>query len=118
MAKDYTQIWSTIGLNLKAHDGLLEVLGESYKKMYLSQKNRPKGMDYFDFVISEIHGLRVEEIVESKKTGKKKSWELSVFMFPRNSSLPLMAFVLGFARELMWVPTKLKNMFPGILALS
>jgi len=71
VAKDYTQMWSTIGLNLKAHDGLLGVLGEAYKNMYLSQKNRPKGMDYFDFVISEIHGLRVEEIVESKKTGKK-----------------------------------------------
>lgn len=71
MAKDYTQMWSTIGLNLKAHDGLLGVLGEAYKNIYLSQKNRPKGMDYFDFVISEIHGLRIEEIVESKKIGKK-----------------------------------------------
>ena len=71
MAKDYTQMWSTIGINLKAHDGLLGVLGEAYKNIYLSQKNRPKGMDYFDFVISEIHGLRIEEIVESKKTGKK-----------------------------------------------
>jgi len=64
-------MWSTIGINLKAHDGLLGVLGEAYKNIYLSQKNRPKGMDYFDFVISEIHGLRIEEIVESKKTGKK-----------------------------------------------
>ena len=64
-------MWSTIGLNLKAHDGLLGVLGEAYKNIYLSQKNRPKGMDYFDFVISEIHGLRIEEIVESKKIGKK-----------------------------------------------
>ncbi len=64
-------MWSTIGLNLKAHDGLLAVLGEAYKNIYLSQKNRPKGMDYFDFVISEIHGLRIEEIVESKKIGKK-----------------------------------------------
>ena len=67
MAKDYTQMWSSIGLNLKGHDGLLTVLTEAYKGIYLSQKNRPKGMDYFDFVISEVHGLRIEEIFEAKK---------------------------------------------------
>lgn len=71
MAKDYTQMWSSIGLNLKGHDGLLTVLTEAYKGIYLSQKNRPKGMDYFDFVISEVHGLRIEEIFEAKKSGKK-----------------------------------------------
>jgi len=46
-------------------------LTEAYKGIYLSQKNRPKGMDYFDFVISEVHGLRIEEIFEAKKSGKK-----------------------------------------------
>jgi len=71
MAKDYTQMWSGIGLNLKAHEGLLAVLGDAYKNIYLAQKNRPKGMDYFDFVISEVHGLRIEEIVEAKNSGKK-----------------------------------------------
>ncbi|HMK55556.1 MAG TPA: double-cubane-cluster-containing anaerobic reductase [Dissulfurispiraceae bacterium] len=71
MSKDYTQMWSSIGLNLKAHEGLLSVLGDAYKNIYLSQKNRPRGMDYFDFVISEVHGLRIEEIVGAKESGKK-----------------------------------------------
>ncbi|HMK59815.1 MAG TPA: double-cubane-cluster-containing anaerobic reductase [Dissulfurispiraceae bacterium] len=71
MSKDYTQMWGSIGLNLKAHEGLLSVLGDAYKGIYLSQKNRPGGMDYFDFVISEVHGLRIEEIVEAKESGKK-----------------------------------------------
>jgi benzoyl-CoA reductase/2-hydroxyglutaryl-CoA dehydratase subunit BcrC/BadD/HgdB len=71
MAKDYTQMWSNIGLNLKAHDGLMAVLGDAYKNIYLAQKNRPRGMDYFDFVISEVHGLRIEEIVNAKESGKK-----------------------------------------------
>jgi len=71
MAKDYTQMWSNIGLNLKAHDGLMAVLGDAYKNIYLAQKNRPKGMDYFDFVISEVHGLRIEEIVDAKSSGRK-----------------------------------------------
>ncbi len=71
MAKDYTQMWSDIGLNLENHNGLLAVLGDAYKNIYLAQKNRPKGMDYFDFVISEVHGLRIEEIVDAKNNGKK-----------------------------------------------
>lgn len=70
MSKDYTQMWSSIGLNLQAHDGLMAVLGEAYKNIYLSQKDRPRAMDYFDFVISEVHGLRIEEIVDAKKSGK------------------------------------------------
>lgn len=69
--KDYTKMWENIGLNLDAHSGLLGVLTDAYKSIYLSQKDRPKGMAYFDFVISEIHGLRIEEIFEAKKEKKK-----------------------------------------------
>jgi benzoyl-CoA reductase/2-hydroxyglutaryl-CoA dehydratase subunit BcrC/BadD/HgdB len=69
--KDYTKMWEDIGLNLDAHSGLLGVLTDAYKNIYLSQKNRPKGMEYFDFVISEVHGLRIEEIYEAKKAKRK-----------------------------------------------
>jgi len=68
---DYTPMWEKLGLNLDAHSGLLDVLSEAYGNIYLSQKNRPKGMGYFDFVVSEIHGLRVKELVEAKEAGKK-----------------------------------------------
>jgi benzoyl-CoA reductase/2-hydroxyglutaryl-CoA dehydratase subunit BcrC/BadD/HgdB len=71
MSKDYTKMWSNLELNLQAHKGLLEVLSEAYKGIYLSQKNRPIGMGYFDFVISEVHGLRIEEIVQAKEEGRK-----------------------------------------------
>lgn len=71
MQKDYTDMWEKIGLNLENHAGLLGVLSDAYKNIYLSQKERPKGMGYFDFVISEIHGLRVEEIFEAKKEKRK-----------------------------------------------
>ncbi len=67
MSKDYREMWSSLDMNLEAHDGLLGVLSDAYKNIYLSQKNRPEGMKYFDFVISEVHGLRIEEIVEAKK---------------------------------------------------
>lgn len=71
MQKDYKQMWSDLEINLDAHDGLLGVLSDAYTNIYLSQKNRPEGMKYFDFVISEVHGLRIEEIVEAKKQGRK-----------------------------------------------
>jgi len=71
MSKDYKSMWSGMGLNLEAHDGLLAVLSDAYKGIYLSQKQRPAGMGYFDFVISEVHGLRIEEIVNAKESGKQ-----------------------------------------------
>ncbi len=68
---DYTEMWKNLGLNLEKHAGLLGVLTEGYKNIYLSQKGRPKGMEYFDFVISEVHGLRIKEIDEAKQSGRK-----------------------------------------------
>ena len=70
-AKNYTEMWKSLGLNLEAHNGLLQVLGKAYSDIYLSQKNRPAGMSYLDFVMSEIHGLRIEELVEAKKQERK-----------------------------------------------
>jgi benzoyl-CoA reductase/2-hydroxyglutaryl-CoA dehydratase subunit BcrC/BadD/HgdB len=71
MQKDYSDLWERLGLNLENHTGLLGVLSDAYKNIYLSQRGKPKGMGYFDFVISEIHGLRVEEIYEAKKARRK-----------------------------------------------
>jgi len=70
MAENYQEMWTSLGLNLEAHQGLLAVLGDAYQSIYLSQKNRPKGMEYFDFVISEVHGLRIVELLNHKKAGK------------------------------------------------
>ncbi len=71
MGKDYTALWQEIGLNLEKHEGLLSVLSEAYQNIYLSQKDRPEGMKYFDFVISEVHGLRIEELYNAKEQGRK-----------------------------------------------
>jgi benzoyl-CoA reductase/2-hydroxyglutaryl-CoA dehydratase subunit BcrC/BadD/HgdB len=71
MTKDYTAMWKDLEINLDAHNGLLGVLTDAYTNIYLSQKKRPEGMKYFDFVISEVHGLRIEEIIDAKKEGRK-----------------------------------------------
>lgn len=80
MAKDYRKMWENIGLDLEAHGGLLSVLTDAYKNIYLSQENRPKGMEYFDYVVSEVHGLRIEEIVEAKEKGRKVIGTFCIFV--------------------------------------
>jgi len=67
----YRPMWAELGLDLERHDVLLEALGGMYSDLFLSQKNRPKSMDYFDFVVSEIHGLRVKELQDHRAGGGK-----------------------------------------------
>ena len=69
-ATDYRPMWTELGLDLAKHDALLNVLGQAYQSLFLSQKNRPAGMGYFDFVMSEVHGLRIKELVDAKKQGR------------------------------------------------
>jgi benzoyl-CoA reductase/2-hydroxyglutaryl-CoA dehydratase subunit BcrC/BadD/HgdB len=69
MSTDYHPMWQELGLDLDAHDALLGVLGPLYEKTFLTQPNRPQGMDYFNFVMSEVHGLRVKELLDHKEKG-------------------------------------------------
>ena len=58
MTTPYDEMWERLNLDLPAHEGLLQVLGKLYGDIYLSQEGRLKGMEYLDFVVSEVHGLR------------------------------------------------------------
>lgn len=77
---DYRQMWKNLGLDLEAHDALLNVLGKAYNDIFMSQKNRPEGMKYFDFVMSEVHGLRIKEILDAKAAGSKVIGSYCVFV--------------------------------------
>ena len=48
---------------------LLAAIPQMYADAYLSQADRPEGMAYFDFVMSEIHGLRIKELQDHKAAG-------------------------------------------------
>ncbi len=80
MASQYEEMWEKLNLDIKAHDGLLEVLGKFYGDIYLSQTGRLKGMEYLDFVLSEVHGLRIQELQEAKAAGKKIVGTFCVFV--------------------------------------
>ncbi|TYO97215.1 double-cubane-cluster-containing anaerobic reductase [Desulfallas thermosapovorans] len=77
---NYQEMWRTLGLNMEAHDQLLQVLPPTYHDVYLTQANRPQGMEYFDFVVNEIHGLRIQELQEHKKAGGKVIGAFCVFV--------------------------------------
>jgi len=80
MNDDYKKMWGGLGLDLQAHDMLLEVLGKAYRDIYLAQKDRPEGMGYFDFVMSEVHGLRIKELMNEKEAGRKIIGSYCVFV--------------------------------------
>ncbi|EEG73002.1 2-hydroxyglutaryl-CoA dehydratase, D-component [[Clostridium] hylemonae DSM 15053] len=68
---DYHEMWKDLGMDLETHDQLCEVLPQAFGDVYLSQENRPEGMDYFNFVVAEIHGVRPAELIEHQKKGGK-----------------------------------------------
>ncbi len=80
MAGKYDEMWRRLDLDLTAHESLLTVLGKFYNDIYLSQQGRLKGMEYLDFVMSEVHGLRIQELQEAKKAGRKVIGTFCVFV--------------------------------------
>jgi benzoyl-CoA reductase/2-hydroxyglutaryl-CoA dehydratase subunit BcrC/BadD/HgdB len=94
MSEDYRSMWADLGLDLAAHDALLSVLGKAYQDIYLAQKNRPEGMGYFDFVMSEVHGLRIKELLDEKAAGRKIIGSYCVFV-PEEIVLAANATLVG-----------------------
>ncbi len=80
MSSAYDAMWEGLNLDLEAHEGLLSVLGKFYGDIYLSQSGRLKGMEYLDFVLSEVHGLRIKELQDAKVQGRKVIGTFCVFV--------------------------------------
>lgn len=94
MSENYRSMWADLGLDLEAHDALLNVLGKAYRDIFLSQNNRPEGMKYFDFVMSEVHGLRIKELIDEKTAGRKIIGSYCVFV-PEEIVLAANATLVG-----------------------
>lgn len=77
---DYTKMWQSLDMDLELHDQLLAGLGQLFQSVYLTQENTPEGMGYFYSVIGEIHGARIQELVELKKTGKPVVGTFCIFV--------------------------------------
>ena len=57
--KAYPEMWKSLGMNVERFEKMRCVLGDVYQKTFLMQDNRPKGMEYFDHMIAELHGGRI-----------------------------------------------------------
>lgn len=65
------EMWKSLGMDVETHDLLCEALPGAFGDVFLSQENRPKGMDYFNMVVGDIHGIRPAELIEEQKKGRK-----------------------------------------------
>lgn len=90
----YDAMWENLDLDLDAHAGLLSVLGKFYGDIYMSQQGRLKGMEYLDFVLSEVHGLRIKELQDAKAQGRKVIGTFCVFV-PEELTLAANAVHVG-----------------------
>jgi len=64
-------MWQQLGLDLERHDKLLTTLNNSHSEVYCKQPNRPRNMEYFDRMLTNLHGSRIEELLDYKKKGGK-----------------------------------------------
>ncbi len=94
MNEKYIPMWEESGLDLEAHDLLLKVLSQAYQNIYLAQDSRPSAMEYFDFVMSEIHGSRIRELLDEKQQGRKIIGSYCVFV-PEEIVLAANATLVG-----------------------
>lgn len=94
MSGPHDAMWEKLNLDLEAHSGLLEVLGKFYGDIYVNQQGRLSGMEYLDFVLSEVHGLRIQELQDAKATGRKIVGAFCVFV-PEELTLAADAIQVG-----------------------
>ena len=65
------ELWERLNMDLDKHDEFLAPLPQVYTELFLNRKNRPAAMGYFDFVVGDVHGIRVHELYAMKEAGAK-----------------------------------------------
>ena len=114
---DYQAMWKDLGMDLETHDQLCAVLPMAFGDTYLTQENRPENMAFYDFVVSEIHGVRPAELIELQKQGGKVFGTFCVFV-PDEVVVACGGAVTGLCGgSQFWVPEGEKVLPSGICPL-
>ena len=101
---DRREMWKDLGMNLEQHDVLCSVLPGAVSDVFLTQKNRPKGMEFWDMVISDVHGIRPAELIEEQKKGRKVFGTFCVYV-PDEVIIACNGIVTGLCGgSQFWVP--------------
>lgn len=77
---DYKKMWENLNMDIEKHDILCAALPEQFGDTYLTQENRPEAMNYFNYVVAEIHGARIMELEKYKKEGGSVVGTFCVFV--------------------------------------
>jgi len=78
--KSYPEMWKSLGMDVGRFEKMRCVLGDIYQTTYLTQENRPEAMDYFNWIVAEIHGGRIAEILDAKKQKRPVVGTFCVFI--------------------------------------
>lgn len=111
MISNHDAMWASLGLDLDAHAQLLGVLDNAYQAIFLSQNGRPEGMKYFDFVMSEVHGLRIKELVDAKAAGRTIIGSYCTFV-PEEIVLAANGTLLGLCAGADFATEKVEALLP------
>ncbi len=64
------QLWRELDMNVERFEKMRLTMGEVYRNTFLTQQNRPAGMDYFDRLVSGMHTERIKEMLAARAEGK------------------------------------------------
>ena len=68
--KSDPNLWASINMDIDRFMNVPPMLTDSFKNIFLSQKNRPQEMAYFDDMVSNIFTGRIEELLDAKAEGR------------------------------------------------
>ncbi|AXH14727.1 3-hydroxyacyl-ACP dehydratase [Malaciobacter mytili] len=77
---EHRSLLKDIGVDVERHAKMMEMGLESYKNQFMTQKNRPEAMKYFDWFMSEIQGQRIAEINELRKKKRPSIGAFCIFV--------------------------------------
>ena len=101
---DRHPMWKELGMDIEKHDVLCSVLPGAFGDVFMSQKNRPKGMEFWDMVVSDVHGIRPAELIEEQKKGRKVFGTFCVYV-PDEVIIACNGIVTGLCGgSQFWVP--------------
>ncbi|NPD32016.1 2-hydroxyacyl-CoA dehydratase [Eggerthellaceae bacterium zg-997] len=101
---DRVGMWKSLGMDVKAHDALCSMLPTAFGDVFLSQRNRPENMAFWDMVAADLHGMRPAELIEAQANGQKVFGAFCVYV-PDEVILACDGIVTGLCGgSQFWVP--------------
>jgi len=79
-SQENAEAFKNIGVNIERFNAQQCITGSLYAETFKKQNNRPKGMEYFDDMVSDIYGKRIREILNAKKEGRIVVGNFCVFV--------------------------------------